>query len=81
MVHILKYFLESGGLVFGMSTVWEDTDGCANQYRCDLPIYLMHLLSSSCGIMMYRAINAPVNGKNFVDGLNASDKHYLKKGM
>ena len=46
-----------------MSTVWEDTVGCAKQYMCDLDIYLMTVLSSSYGIIMNRAINAPVPGK------------------
>ena len=41
MVHLLKTFLESVKLVSGVSTVWEDTGGCAKQYRCALDIYLM----------------------------------------
>ena len=57
------YFFESGILVSGMSTVWEDTDGCAKQYRCDFATYLMTILSSSYGIIMDRAINASGHGK------------------
>ena len=41
----------------GISTVWEDTDGCAMKYRCDLNIYLMNVLSSSYGVVMDHAIN------------------------
>ena len=78
MFHLLKIFLESGILVSGMSKVWEDIDGCANQYRCDLAIYLMNVLSSSYGIIMDRAINATGHGKNVVDGLNAMYRYYLK---
>ena len=44
MVHLLKHVLESGILVTGMSTVWEDTYGCVKQYRCALVIYLMNVL-------------------------------------
>ena len=73
MVHLLKTFLESGNLVSGMSTVWEETYGCVNKYRCDLDIYLMTVLSSSYSIIMYCGINAPGNGNNFVDGINAMD--------
>ena len=62
----------------GTSTVWEDTDGCAKQYRCDLDTYLMTVLSSSYGIIMDRAINAPGHGNNVVDGLNSKVKRYLK---
>ena len=41
----------------------------------------MTVLSYSYGIIMDRAINAPRNGKNVVDGLNATGKHYLKVKM
>ena len=40
----------------------------------------MTVLSSSYGIIMYRAVNAPGNGKYVVIGLNATEKHYLKGG-
>ena len=46
----------------GTSTVWEDTDGCANQYKCDFGIYLMNLLSSLYGIITDLSINAPGHG-------------------
>ena len=41
----------------------------------------MIVLSSSYCILMYRTINAPVHGKNVVDGLNEMDKRYLKGKM
>ena len=65
----------------GISTVWEDTDGCAKKYKCALAIYLMTVLSSSYGITMDRTINAPVHGNNVVYGLNATDTNYLKDKM
>ena len=70
MFHIL-FLLESEILLSSMSTVWEDTDGCAKKYMCSLDIYLMAMLSSSYGITMDCAINTPVHGNNVVDGLNA----------
>ena len=72
MDHLFKKKLESGRLVSGKSTVWEYTDDCENQYMCALSIYLMTVLSSSYGVIMDRAINAPVHGKNVVDGLNTT---------
>ena len=75
IVYLLKTFLESGSLVSGMSTVWEDTTGCAKQYRCALDIYLMTVLSSSYGIIMDCAINASVHVKNSVDEINATEKN------
>ena len=41
--------------------------------------YLMTVLSYLNGIIMDCAMNATDHGKNFVDGLNATDKRYLKK--
>ena len=38
-----------------------------------LATYLMTVLSSSYGIIMDRAINAPGHEKNVVDGLNATE--------
>ena len=65
MFHLLKKIFELGILVSDMSTVWEDTDGCAKQYRCALDIYVITVLSSSYGIIVDYAINAPGHGKYF----------------
>ena len=61
-----------------MTTVWEDTNGCVNKYRCALEIYLMNVLSYSSGIIIDHAINAPGHGNNVVEGLNETGKRYLK---
>ena len=62
----------------GTSTVWEDTDGSAKQYRCSLDIYSMTVLYSSSVIILDSAINAPGHGNNVVDGINVTDKLYFK---
>ena len=41
----------------------------------------MTVLSSSNGIIMHRAINAPSHGNNVVDGINATEKRYLDEQM
>ena len=61
-----------------MSTVWEDTDSCSNQFRCSLDLYLMTVLSSSYGVIIDCTINAPGHRNNYIDGINATDKHYFK---
>ena len=81
MFHLLKKIFESGILVSGMSTVWEETDGCAKQYMCALNIYLMTVISSSYGIIIYRANNAPDYRNKVVYELNAMEKLYLKREM
>ena len=78
MFHLSKDILESVILVSGMSTLWEDIDGCAKQYMCNLYIYLLTALSSSYFIIMEFAINAPVGWKNVVYVLNATYECYLK---
>ena len=55
-----------------MSTVWEDTDGCANQYRFVLGIYLITVLLSSYDIIIDRSINATVHVKNVFDVINTT---------
>ena len=69
-----------------MSTLWEDTHGCAKQYMCDfaiydLNIYLTTVLSSSYGIIMDRVINAPGHVNNVFDGLNTTIKCYTKEQL
>ena len=83
IIHMLICFIyfknfESGILVSGNSTVWEDTYGCDKQYRCSLVCYLMTLLSSSWGIIMDIAIYLPAHGKNIVDEINATEKLYCR---
>ena len=57
-----------------MSTVWEDTNGCAKKYSCYLAIYLITVLSYSYGIIMDSKINAPGYGNNFISGFNAKEQ-------
>ena len=41
----------------------------------------MTVLSSSYGFIMDCAINTPCHGENIVDGINETDKRYLKEKM
>ena len=60
-----------------MSTIWENTYGCAEQYRCSYALYLMSVVSQCYSVITYRGISAPGHGKEVVDELNAVDKHYI----
>ena len=62
-----------------LSTIWEETDGCAKQYCCALALYLLSMVASTFGIVIDRGIGAPGHGKDVVDGLNACDKRYLRE--
>ena len=56
-----------------LSTIWENTDVCAEQYRCASALYLMSVMSQCYSIDIDRGISAPGHGKEVVDGLNAVD--------
>ena len=77
MLYLFQKF-ESGILVSGVSTVWEHMNGFSKKYMCALVIYLINVLSSSYGIIMDCATNAPDNGNIVVDIINATDKNDLK---
>ena len=64
-------------LTTSLSTIWENTDGCAEQYRCASALYLMSVMSQIYSIIIDRIISAPGHGKEVVDGLNAVDKRYI----
>ena len=64
-----------------LSTIWENTDGCAERYRCATELYLMSVLSQRHSIIFDRGISAPGHDKDVVDGFNAIEKHYMYKLM
>ena len=45
---------------------------------CALAIYSIYVLSSSYGIITDFTIDAPGHGNNVVDGINMTEKRYLK---
>ena len=60
-----------------LSTIWENTDGCAKKYICDSALYLMSVMYQCYSIIIDRGISEPGNGKEVVDGLSAVDKRYI----
>ena len=50
-------------LTTSLGTVWENTDGCAEQYRCASPLYLISVMSQTYSIIIDRGISAPGHGK------------------
>ena len=55
-------------MIYGKSTVWEDTDDCAK--RNHLTISLINVLSDIFGIILDCAIWSPSHGNNVVDSMN-----------
>ena len=64
-----------------LSTIWENTDGCAEQYICATAPNLMPVLYQSYSIIFDRGISAPGHDKEVVDGINATDKRYMYQLM
>ena len=54
--------------------MWDQTDGCAKQYRCSIPYYMMSYLSTSYQIVLDRAVDTPGHGKDVMDDFNAVQK-------
>ena len=62
-------------LTTSLSTIWENTDGCAEKYRCASALYLMSVISQTYSLIIDRGISAPGNGKEVVAScLLSSDK-------
>ena len=57
-----------------MSTIWENTDGFAEQHFCETALYLLSLLAHAYNIIFDCGVGAPVNSREVVDGLNCIRK-------
>ena len=68
-------------LTTSLSIIWENTDGCAEQYICAYAVYLMSVMSQTYSIIIDWGISAPGHGKEVVDGLNAVDKRFIYQLM
>ena len=62
-------------------TIWENTDGCVEQYICASSLYIMSVMSQCYSIIIDRGISAPGHGKEVVDGLNSIEKRYIHQWM
>ena len=68
-------------LTTSLSTIWENTDVCTEQYRCASAMYLMSMMSQTYSIIIDRGISAPGHGKEVAYGLNAVEKRYIYQLM
>ena len=57
--------------------MWDKTYGCAKQYRCFIPYYMMSFLSKSYQNVLDRSADTPGDVKYIVDGFNDFQKQYL----
>ena len=64
-----------------LSTIRENSNVCAEQYRCASALYLMSVMSQTYSIIIDCGISAHGHGKEVVYGLNAFDKRYIYQLM
>ena len=57
--------------------MWDQTYGCAKQYRCSIAYYIMSFLSKSYPIVFDRSVYTTGRGKDVVYVFNAIQKQYL----
>ena len=60
-----------------LSTIWVNTDGCADHYRCATVLHLMSMLSQAFYVIIERGTSFIGHGRQVVDGLNSILKRFL----
>ena len=68
-------------IMSSLSTMRENTDGCAEQYRYATALYIMSVLSQGHSIIFNWGISEPGYVKEVIDGLNAIDKRFMYQLM
>ena len=64
-----------------LSTIWENTDGCAEEYICASALYLISVMTQCYSVIIDCDISAPGNVKEVIDGINAIDKRFIYQLM
>ena len=58
-------------------TIWDNTDGCADQYICATALYLLSMLSHAYKIVISHGVGEYRHDKDVVYGLNATKKRFI----
>ena len=64
-----------------LSTIWENTDGCVEQYRCAFELNIKSVMLQCYSVIIDSGITSPGHGKEVVDGINVIYKHYIYQLM
>ena len=78
LIELLK---ERKVLESSLSTIWENTDDCAEQYICTTALYLMSVMLQCYSVIIDYGISAPGHGREVIYGLNDIDKRYIYQLM
>ena len=78
---MMTELITKGLLTRNESTMFEVTDGCGKQYRCGNALMYLSALARKHGIIIDRAVDAPGHGKGVVDGVQGTEKEFLRRKM
>ena len=78
---LISFTKDKKVLTISLSTIWENTDGCDEQYICASSLYLISVMSQCYSIIIDRGISVPRHGEEVLDGINAVDKRYTYQFM
>ena len=78
---MMTELIMKGLLTPNRSTIFEVTDGCGKQYRCGNALMYLSALARKHGIIIDRAVDAPGHGKGVVDGVQGTEKEFLRRKM
>ena len=67
---IIKLFHNRIVLFYEIINIWENTNGCAETYRCATEIYLSSVLEHTYNIIIDSGVGAPRQDIEVVDGFN-----------
>ena len=57
--HIIELLQKITVFFSNMITIWENNDGCAEQYRCATELYLLSMLAHAYNIIIDHGVGAP----------------------
>ena len=75
--HIIELLQNRKQLFANMSTIWGNTCGCAEKYRCATALYLLSILAHRYNIIIDHGVGVPGHVREVVDGLNATEKRSI----
>ena len=61
---------------YNLSTTWENTHGCDENYRCETALHVLSMISQAYSIIIYHGVSVPGHGREVVDILNVTDKRF-----
>ena len=64
-----------------LSKIWENTYGCADQYRCAIASYLMSTLTYAYDIIVDHDVGALGHGRDILEGHNCTEKRCISMLM